>query len=105
MQNASILRMRRVCPGRRQQPGAHTFSVRRRDLSGPYAGWPVKCTGSRQEFLMYKCLLPTIAAIAAVAAPASAQIQRRATITGNGRADAGKCTVEVVVDGAAEVDI
>jgi len=37
--------------------------------------------------------------------PASAQIQRRATITGNGSADSGKCAIEVVVDGAAEVEI
>jgi len=32
-------------------------------------------------------------------------IQRRANITGGGSPDQGKCTVEVVVDGAAEVEI
>jgi hypothetical protein len=33
------------------------------------------------------------------------QYQRRATITGGGDRDHGKCTIEVVVDGAAEIDI
>jgi hypothetical protein len=32
-------------------------------------------------------------------------VQRRANITGGGSPDQGKCTVEVVVDGAAEVEI
>jgi len=39
-------------------------------------------------------------------APAGAQTaQRRATITGGRSADSGKCTIEVVVDGAADVEI
>jgi len=33
------------------------------------------------------------------------QYQRRATITGGGDRDRGKCTIEVVVDGAAEIDV
>lgn len=38
--------------------------------------------------------------------PASAQTaERRADITGGGDRDRGKCTIEVVVDGAAEVEI
>src|SRR5947209_1119451 len=36
----------------------------------------------------------------------SAQMsQRRAVVTGRGDPDRGKCTIEVVVDGAAEVEI
>jgi hypothetical protein len=35
----------------------------------------------------------------------NAQDQRRATITGGGNGDSGRCTVEVVVDGAAEIEI
>ena len=45
------------------------------------------------------------AAVAVVAAPAGAQqFQRRATMVGGG-GDSGKCTIEVVVDGIAEVEI
>src|SRR5712692_11523240 len=33
------------------------------------------------------------------------QFQRRATMVGGGAPDRGKCTIEVVVDGAAEVEI
>jgi hypothetical protein len=55
---------------------------------------------------MYKYLLPTIAALAAIAAPLNAQqAQRRANITGGGDGNSGKCTVEVIVDGAADVEI
>ena len=43
--------------------------------------------------------------LAAVAGLANAQIQRRAVMTGGGNGDRGKCTLEVVVDGAAEVEI
>ena len=43
---------------------------------------------------------------AAVAVSANAQtFERRAEITGGGDRDHGKCTIEVVVDGAAEVEI
>jgi hypothetical protein len=53
---------------------------------------------------MYR-LLTVLAAASAVASSASAQqFQRRATMVGGG-GDRGKCTVEVVVDGAAEVEI
>jgi hypothetical protein len=55
---------------------------------------------------MKNVLFSTIAALAIVLAPAGAQTyQRRASITGGGGAEGGKCTAEVVVDGAAEVQI
>jgi hypothetical protein len=55
---------------------------------------------------MYKGLLITAACAAAMAAPLSAQnYQRRASIQGSGNPYEGKCTVEVVVDGAADVEI
>jgi hypothetical protein len=45
-------------------------------------------------------------AFAAISGTASAQtFQRRASLTGGGSPDRGKCTVEVVVDGAAEVEV
>jgi hypothetical protein len=48
----------------------------------------------------------SLSILAAVALPLSAQTaQRRATIVGGGSRDGGKCTIEVVVDGAAEVEI
>jgi len=54
---------------------------------------------------MYR-LLTVLAAAAVVALPSSAQtFQRRATIVGGGGGDRGKSTIEVVVDGAAEVTI
>jgi len=54
---------------------------------------------------MYR-LLTVLAAAAVVALPFSAQtFQRRANIVGGGDGDRGKCTIEVVVDGAAEVTI
>jgi hypothetical protein len=53
---------------------------------------------------MHKTVLTIIAMLAAVAG-ANAQNQRRAVITGGGDGDRGKCTIEVVVDGAAEVEI
>jgi hypothetical protein len=47
-----------------------------------------------------------IAAMVAVAGVANGQVlQRRATVTGNGSGDRGQCRVEVLVDGAAEVEI
>lgn len=49
--------------------------------------------------------LLTVITAATLAAPASAQMQRRATITGGGSADSGRCVAEVLVDGAAEVQI
>lgn len=48
----------------------------------------------------------TIAALTVAALPAGAQtFQRRATFRDEGNPARGKCTVEVVVDGAAEVEI
>ena len=53
---------------------------------------------------MYR-FFTVFAAVFIVAAPAGAQqYQRRATIVGGG-GDRGKCTIEVVVDGAADVEI
>src|SRR5437868_14617625 len=55
---------------------------------------------------MYRSLM-LIAALAALTGNAGAQqqSQRRATMMGGGAPDRGKCTIEVVVDGAAEVEI
>lgn len=51
-------------------------------------------------------LFIVIAAVFVVAFPARAQqFQRRATLVGSGGGDRGKCTIEVVVDGIAEVEI
>src|SRR6266568_3540023 len=51
---------------------------------------------------MYRLLTVLVA----VAAGASAQqYQRRATMVGGGGSDRGKCTIEVIVDGAAEVEV
>ena len=51
-------------------------------------------------------LLAVFAAVIVVASPAGAQqFQRRATIVGGGGGDRGKCTIEVVVDGVAEIEI
>jgi hypothetical protein len=47
-----------------------------------------------------------VAAFAGIAGTASGQtIQRRASLVGGGNPDHGRCTVQVVVDGAAEVEI
>ena len=55
---------------------------------------------------MYTRLFIAAAAFAVIAGPLTAQtFQRRAEIAGGGYSDRGKCTVEVVVDGAAEVEI
>src|ERR1700719_4884431 len=55
---------------------------------------------------MYTRLYIAAAAFAEIAGPLGAQsFQRRAEITGGGYSDRGKCTVQVVVDGAAEVEI
>jgi len=48
--------------------------------------------------------IATISAFAAICGPLSAQ-SRRATFVGGGSSDRGKCTIEVVVDGAADVEI
>ena len=51
-------------------------------------------------------LLTVVAAVFVVASPAGAQqYQRRASMVGGGGGDRGKCTIEVVVDGSADVEI
>jgi hypothetical protein len=50
-------------------------------------------------------LFLAIVSTAALAIPATAQVQRRATMTGGGSGVAGHCTGEVVVDGAADLQI
>src|SRR6516164_3750302 len=53
---------------------------------------------------MHKGLLSI--GLVAIAISANGQtLQRRASMTGGGAPDRGKCTIEVVVDGAAEVEI
>lgn len=50
--------------------------------------------------------LLTFLATSVLAAPMCAQSgERRATLTGGGRNDGGKCTIEVYVDGSADVEI
>src|SRR3954447_386571 len=49
-------------------------------------------------------LLLTVVSAVALAGPAGAQ-QRRANMIGGGNGDAGRCYAEVVVDGAAEIQI
>ncbi len=54
---------------------------------------------------LVRCFL-TLTAAAALAAPVFAQTaERRATFTGGSGDDTGKCTIEVYVDGAADVEI
>jgi hypothetical protein len=43
--------------------------------------------------------------LASVAAPATAQNERRANLATNGITNQGKCTIEIVVDGVADVEI
>ncbi len=55
---------------------------------------------------MYLRIYSAAAAFAAIAAIGNAQASsRRAQITGGGDRGRGKCTIEVVVDGAAEVEV
>lgn len=54
---------------------------------------------------MNRALIFKVLVFAAVAGSASAQMNRRAVITGGGSPNQGKCTIEVVVDGTAEVEI
>jgi hypothetical protein len=52
-----------------------------------------------------RCLL-TLTAATVLVTPISAQTaERRATFTGGGGNDAGKCTIEIYVDGSADVEI
>ena len=55
---------------------------------------------------MTKQIIFAIGAFACISEGVIAQqMQRRAVITGGGGADRGKCTIEVVIDGAAEVEV
>jgi hypothetical protein len=55
---------------------------------------------------MYKCVFSTVAVAALITGSLVAQtFERRADMTGGGNPDRGKCTIEVRVDGAAEVEI
>jgi hypothetical protein len=54
---------------------------------------------------MYKRVLFSLTAVSLVAMPLCAQGSRGARIVGGGNGMEGKCTIEVVVDGAAEVDV
>jgi hypothetical protein len=55
---------------------------------------------------MHRKVLITLGVLTLMAGALEAQtLQRRATMTGNANAEEGKCTIEVVVDGAAEVTI
>ncbi len=55
---------------------------------------------------MDKCVFFTVAGILVVTGSLGAQmLERRADMTGGGNPDRGKCTIEVRVDGAAEVEI
>jgi len=55
---------------------------------------------------MAKCTFYSIGMSAALATGLCAQgLQRQAAVTGDGSRERGKCTVEVVVDGAAQVEI
>jgi hypothetical protein len=54
---------------------------------------------------MNRLLISSITAWVAVALPAGAQEMTRRANVGNGNPESGKCTIEVVVDGTAEVTI
>jgi hypothetical protein len=54
---------------------------------------------------MYRFFALIAASAAFVAQGSAQQYQRRATMVGGGSQNGGKCTVEVVVDGAADVEI
>src|SRR6185436_3218376 len=67
----------------------------------------LKMIQSAEEHTMFsRSLLRAVVAVTAIGAPLYAQPsdQRRATMRGGG-GDRGKCTLEVVVDGVAEVEI
>jgi hypothetical protein len=54
---------------------------------------------------MDRRILVTVTAFSALAAAAADQVYRRSAMVRGGGGPGGRCTVEVVVDGAAEVDI
>jgi hypothetical protein len=55
--------------------------------------------------VMYTRIFLSTIALAATMSAQNGQYQRRAVMSGGGSPDRGKCTIEVVVDGAAEVEI
>lgn len=67
--------------------------------------WPYKCGMIRWVMFMRKIFGVLLAGAAIFTVPAGAQNSRRASIRGNGNPNEGKCTIEVVVDGAADVEI
>src|SRR5689334_8306543 len=52
-----------------------------------------------------RCFLAAAAAAALITPVCAQPAERHANLTGSGGNDAGKCTVEVVVDGSADVEI
>jgi hypothetical protein len=52
-----------------------------------------------------RCLLSLTAATALIAPVCAQTVERRANFTGGGGNDAGKCTIEVYVDGSVDVEI
>src|SRR5271166_746199 len=61
---------------------------------------------SQGDFSMYTRFFVTAVAFTAICSSMNAQTQsRRMTQVGGGAPDRGKCTIEVRVDGAAEVEI
>ncbi len=54
---------------------------------------------------MYRLLTVFAAAFIVISQTCAQQYQRRATMVGGGSVGRGKCTIEVVVDGAADVEI
>lgn len=52
-----------------------------------------------------RCLLTLVAATALIAPVCAQTAERRASFTGGGGNDTGKCTIEVYVDGSADVEI
>jgi hypothetical protein len=54
---------------------------------------------------MYRCFLVVLGCLGLSSAAAAQAQQRRATLAANGDSALGKCTVEVVVDGSADIEI
>ena len=54
---------------------------------------------------MYTRIFLSTVALAATMSAQNGQYQRRAAISGGGSPDRGKCTIEVIVDGAAEIEV
>ena len=54
---------------------------------------------------MKRSIVVDATAVGALALAANAQPSRRAQMVGGGSNEGGKCTIEVVVDGVAEVEV